>query len=71
MLAVLRPPRRRRHLLGFQYDGRPREDALALAVFGQLQLAEASHPLNNLGALGRDRVSSSGDVWDEDIYMCV
>ena len=39
VLAVLRPPRRRRHLLGFQYDGQPREDALALAVFGQLQLA--------------------------------
>ena len=70
MLAVLRPPRRRRHLLGFQYDGQPREDALALAVFGQLQLA-GSHPLNNLGALGRDRVSSSGDVWDEYIYICV
>ena len=65
MLAVLRPPRRRRHLLGFQYDGRPREDALALAVFGQLQLA-GSHPLNNLGALGRDRVSSSGD--DTDVW---
>ena len=35
--------------------------------------SQASHPLNNLGALGRDRVSSSGDVWDEYIfiYVCV
>ena len=33
--------------------------------------SQASHPLNNLGALGRDRVSSSGDVWDEYICVCI